>query len=125
MAQEMDVADVAAQVQEHLDRWNPAPDDSGVSSLIGEQGSNTGHGPANSSVDAGRPDLYPDAFGAGAGGEADSGLPDVPTDEDGAPLYDDMSKKDLQAHLEARGLSQSGNKAELVERLEEDDDAEE
>jgi hypothetical protein len=112
----MDVADVAVEVQKHLDRWNPPADDSGVSILIGEHGSNTGHGPSNSSVDAGRPDLFPSN-----GAEADSGLPEVPTDEDGFPVYDDMSKKDLQALLEARGLSQSGNKGELVERLEEDD----
>jgi hypothetical protein len=110
--------DVAAEVQEHLNRWNPQPDDSGVTHLVGEQSHrDTGLTPLSSSVDAGRPDLYPEAFS----GEGQTGLPDVPTDEDGNPQYDQMKNEDLQKHLGARGLPKSGNKDEMVERLEESD----
>lgn len=35
--------------------------------------------------------------------------------------YSDMLKADLEAELEARGLPKSGNKDELIARLEEDD----
>ena len=35
--------------------------------------------------------------------------------------YEDMLKADLEAELEARGLPKSGNKDELIARLEEDD----
>lgn len=123
MADQPDVADVAAEVQAHLDRWNPAPDNSGVTHLVGEQsGRSQVVTPLSSSVDAGRPDLYPDAF---SGNQVQSDLPEVPVDEDGNPVYGDMSKKELQAHLEARHLPTSGNKGEMVERLEEDDAAEE
>lgn len=34
------------------------------------------------------------------------------------PGYEDMTKEELQAELEARGLPKSGNKDELIERLE-------
>lgn len=94
---DVDVADVAAEVQAHLDSWNAPPDDSGVTHLIGEQSQR--------------------------GADEASGLPEVPTDEDGDPDYDQLKNADLQAHLEARGLAKSGNHDELVERLEEDDDS--
>jgi hypothetical protein len=35
--------------------------------------------------------------------------------------YEEMTKAELEAELEARGLPKTGNKAELVARLEEDD----
>ena len=35
--------------------------------------------------------------------------------------YEDMTKDELQAELEARGLPKSGNKDELIERLLQDD----
>lgn len=38
---------------------------------------------------------------------------------DAASDYADMTKVELQAELEARGLPTSGNKDELIERLEE------
>jgi hypothetical protein len=91
---DIDVADVAAEVQAHLDRWNAPPDDSGVTHLIGEQSQRGSDG---------------------------GSLPEVPVDEDGDPDYDSMKNDDLKAHLEARGLSKSGNHDELVERLEDDD----
>jgi hypothetical protein len=42
---------------------------------------------------------------------------------DGPEGYDSWTKDELSAELEKRGLSKSGNKAELVARLEEDDAA--
>lgn len=39
--------------------------------------------------------------------------------------YEDMSKEELQAELEARGLAKTGNKPELIERLEEADASDE
>ena len=35
--------------------------------------------------------------------------------------YEGMTKAELEAELEARGLPKSGNKDELIARLEEDD----
>lgn len=40
---------------------------------------------------------------------------------DGA--YDEMTKAELEAELDARGLAKTGKKAELIARLEEDDAA--
>ena len=41
---------------------------------------------------------------------------------DSAPSgYDDWTKDELAAELESRGLAKSGTKAELIERLQEDD----
>jgi len=37
--------------------------------------------------------------------------------------YDDLTKAELEDALEARGLAKTGNKAELIARLEEDDAA--
>ena len=37
--------------------------------------------------------------------------------------YDGWTKGELEAELESRGLSKTGNKPELIERLEEDDAA--
>ena len=48
-----------------------------------------------------------------------TGEPD-PSENDG---YESMTKPELQAELEARGLPTTGNKPELVTRLEEDDAA--
>lgn len=44
-------------------------------------------------------------------------------DEPVALVYEDMSKDDLAAELERRGLPKSGNKDELIARLVEDDEA--
>ena len=44
-------------------------------------------------------------------------------DDDGDQPYEDMTNPELQDLLEERGLSKSGNKAELVARLAEDDAA--
>ena len=35
--------------------------------------------------------------------------------------YDDWTKDELAGELESRGLAKSGSKAELIERLQEDD----
>lgn len=45
-------------------------------------------------------------------------LPGRVTDEDG---YEEMTKPQLEAQLAARGLPRTGNKAELIERLQEHD----
>lgn len=56
---------------------------------------------------------------------------EAPDDSDQSPAatedepYDDMSKADLQAECDARGLPTSGNKDDLVARLVEDDEADE
>jgi len=53
---------------------------------------------------------------------------DAPVDVDGGGQitgYEAWSKDDLVAELEARGLPKSGNKPELIDRLEQDDLAKE
>lgn len=44
-------------------------------------------------------------------------------EEESASKYDGWSNSDLSDELEKRGLPKSGNKAEMIERLEEDDAA--
>jgi hypothetical protein len=51
--------------------------------------------------------------------------PDVDEDSDEDLGYEDLSKDDLKSLLEQRDLPVSGNKAELIARLEEDDAADE
>ena len=43
--------------------------------------------------------------------------------ESGSGGYDGWTKGELEAELESRGLPKTGNKPELIERLEEDDAA--
>lgn len=120
---------VHEQVQELLNKWNKPPEDVALSRLVGvptEPGDTraTAHvrdatldhaqNPGDSKVDAGR--MYAD--------DGDSGLPEVPTDDDGNPQYDELKNADLKQHLEARGLPVSGKHDELVQRLEEDDESE-
>ncbi len=115
---------VAEQVQDLMERWNPAPTDNSIERLVGTAPSegdtratghvpmeelNRGFQPADDSVDASR--MYAD----------DNDGPEVPMDDDGNPDYDSMKNDDLKALLSARDLPVSGKHAELVERLEEDD----
>lgn len=51
------------------------------------------------------------------GGELDEEV-EAETETEG---YESWTNEELQAELESRGLTKSGNKAELIERLEEDD----
>jgi hypothetical protein len=74
---------------------------------------NRGFNPASDSVDAQK--QYADD---------EDDLPEVPTDDDGNPLYDDMKNDDLKEHLKARDLPISGKHDDLVARLEEDDASE-
>lgn len=46
-------------------------------------------------------------------------------EDDGEPDYESMTVEDLKAELSERNLSTTGNKAELVARLQEDDEEEE
>lgn len=86
---------VEEQVTDLLNSWNAPTDDSGVVHLIGEQSQrNDGRG---------------------------DNVPDVPTDDAGDPVYDDMRVDDLKALLKSRDLPVSGSKDDLVERLEDDD----
>lgn len=51
-------------------------------------------------------------------GEAYEDVTEAVVEDEG---YEAMTKPELQAELEARGLPTSGNKPELIERLEEND----
>lgn len=73
---------------------------------------------------------YQDAVQATRGGEADGTLAPAQRAEsaqDGARAedydgrYDDFSAAELQAEAERRGLAKSGTKAELIDRLHQDD----
>lgn len=124
MAEEKDVATQVAEIRES---WNPAPVDNAIDMLVGkptERGdvAATAHvrnpkmdhdrNPARDSVDAQR------VFG-------DDG------DDSGDKEYADMTKSELKEEIERRNasrsdddhLSKSGNKDELIAVLEEDDEA--
>jgi SAP domain len=53
--------------------------------------------------------------------EGEEGEAEAPAADEGE--YAGKSKEDLEAELEARGLAKSGNKADLIARLQEDDEA--
>lgn len=123
---------VHEQVQDLLTKWNKPPEDVALSRLVGtptDPGDTraTAHvrdatldhdkNPGSDKIDAGR--MYADDGDTGG----DSGLPPVPTDDDGNPDYDEMKNADLKEHLAARDLPVSGNHAELVSRLQEDDES--
>lgn len=71
-----------------------------------EDGSYTRTVGHTSSLEPGSQVDHPEEAGEAPGAEAASG-------------YDDMTKADLQAELESKGLPTSGNKDELIARLEE------
>lgn len=112
----------AEEVQRLLAKWNPPPEDHALERIVGVptdegDGRATAHvraknldhpqNPADDSVDAAR--MFAD--------DGDDGEPDKP--------YEDQTNDELRAELERRGLPKSGNKDELIERLEEDDDSDE
>lgn len=58
---------------------------------------------------------------------ADGVVEDAPTDLDGdgeVTGYEEWTKDDLSSELERRGLTKTGNKADLVARLTDDDEYE-
>lgn len=109
-----DPGDVAVEVQEHLTRWNSEPTDGTISNLVGHPA------PEGDTRSTANPQGGGDSL---ANADSDGPLPSVPTDDEGNPQYDDdsLTNKDLKRLLAARGLPQSGNKDELVERLQESD----
>ncbi len=99
-----------------------------------ENGEEDGQG-ANGQEDPPNPtgDTTGDQDGPPAGGDGanePTGDPDgsdettSEDDEDEAVPYEEWDKGELVAECEARGLAKSGNMAELIERLEADDEAE-
>jgi hypothetical protein len=104
-----DAIDVASQVREHLDRWNSPAEDNSLNALVGQPAP---EGDGRATANTGPTNPYADS----------ADLAEVPTDDDGNPDYSKMKNADLEAHLKARGLSTAGNKEEMVERLEDDDD---
>jgi hypothetical protein len=57
----------------------------------------------------------------GGPSNADAEAAEQPADDSQATDYGDLTKPQLQDELERRGLPKSGNVAELVKRLEDDD----
>lgn len=121
MAESSEPFDVAAERDRLLKSWNPPAEDHGIERVVGvptdpADVAATGHtpmaelnkhvNPASDSVDAARLNEYGD---------------DLSDTEDVS--YEDMTNDDLRAELEKRGLPKSGNKQEMVERLEEDDES--
>jgi hypothetical protein len=111
------------EVQDLLNGWNAPPSDKSLERLVGENppegdGRATaamnqpaeGLNPFSDKVDAQRLHAYTDD-GDSAGG-------------DGEVAYEDKTNDELRDELEKRGLSKSGNKQELINRLEEDDASE-
>lgn len=125
---------VDEQVRDLLESWNPAPTSDFLARVVGQpvpvgdtratnagypEGADHSRNFANSKIDAER--MFAD---------------DVVEDDEGddeALDYSDMTKAELQDEIERRNadrdeddhLSKSGNKAELVARLEEDDESDE
>jgi hypothetical protein len=94
-----DAKSVAEQVQEHLNRWNPAPQDNSMARLVGD------HPPPG------------DTRATGHGDPVDYG--------DDVDDVDDLKGKALDEALERRGLSKSGTADEKRERIREYDESDE
>lgn len=109
--------DVAAQVQEHLQRWNEPATDHTLSSVVGLPAPE-GDTRSTANHQGGSPLANPYTDDADGGA-----LPEVPRDDEGNPEYDKMKNEDLERHLKARDLPVSGNKEEKVARLEEADES--
>lgn len=114
-----DEYDVAAERDKLLKQWNPPAEDHGLERLVGvptEDGAvaATAHVPmeelnrplaaSSDQVDAQRMGAYDDDLSG-----------------DGGQSYEDMSNDELRDELGRRDLPKSGNKKEMVARLEEDD----
>lgn len=125
---------VDEQVRDLLDGWNPAPTSDFLARVVGQpvpvgdtratnagrpEGADHPRNFANSKVDAER--MFTDDVNDGDGVD----------DEADEVSYDDMTKSELKDEIDRRNadrdeddhLSKSGNKADLVARLEDDDEA--
>jgi hypothetical protein len=102
---------VAEQVQEIMQGWNPPPEDHAMERIVGV--------PTDPAVTAATAHVPMEELNRGFQ-ESDSDYSD-----DMDESYEDMTNDDLRAELEKRGLPKSGNKDELVARLEEDDASDE
>lgn len=113
---------VHEQVQDLLSRWNAPAEDHSLERVVGVQ---VEEGDTRATSHVPMEELNRGFHDDGDDEGEDDGLPPVEYDEDGNALWDDLKNADLKEHLAARDLPVSGNHAELVERLEEDDASEE
>lgn len=131
--QQVDVADVAAAVQELNDTWNPPADDGSMQYLIGvprEEGDGRAtasptdpimqhpRNPARDDVDAQRLQDFTDD----AGDDSDDSVEDYSGDEwSKTALQEEIDNRNADQDDEDLHISRSGNKDELRDRLIEDD----
>lgn len=133
-----DDKDVAVQVQEHLERWNPGSrTDEGVHRLLGDRvpegdtrataaynPGNAGVSPLSDKVDAQRMDLYRDDMSQGSEG---------PQVVDPRVPYSERTVQELKDEIDRRNegrdkddrISKTGKQSDLAARLEEDDEGDE
>lgn len=110
-------------VEEIMGRWNPPPTEHVMERLIGtnppegdtratasvrDERLDHDRNPGRDDIDAARLAYQDDGDGDGDGESAD---------------YSEMTNDELKDELERRGLTKSGNKDELIARLEEDDES--
>lgn len=111
-----DEKSVAEQVQDLRQRWNPLPVDRTMDFVLGKRPPE-GDTRVTDHVDPS--EFHPHVV---AEDEDDDVYEDDLSEDEG---YEAMTVEELKEELEDRGLPKSGNKAELVARLEEDDASEE
>jgi hypothetical protein len=108
-------------VEEILRRWNKPPVDNDLAYVLGEVADREDGRETKATSNPNAHEIQDNKVQYTDDGDDD--LPEVPRDDDGNPLYDDMRNDDLKAHLAARDLPVSGKHADLVARLEEDDES--
>lgn len=122
MAEEKSVHEQVADLRE---RWNPAPEDDYIERIVGVP---VEVGDTRATRAAGSDGLDHDRNPARDDIDAQRAFQDDGDDGDNGLLYgealDDLSKAELQAQAEARGLSKSGNMEEIRERIDEHDESE-
>ena len=120
---------VAEQVADLRAKWNPPPQSNRMDALLGERVP-AGDGRATASVRQPAMD-HPRNPGDDSIDAARLYTDDGSDDEDTGTDYSDMNKNELKAEIDRRNadrdeddhLSKSGNKDDLIARLEEDDAA--
>ena len=116
-----DAKSVAEQVAELRARWNPPPVDRTMDFVLGKR-PEVGDTRVTDHVDPS--EFHPHVVAEDE--DSDVYEDDLTEDEDSEDEgYEAMTVEELKDELEERGLPKSGNKAELVARLEEDDASEE